>query len=151
MAIGTDQWVLVIDGARARLLRRAEDTHRLAVVWEETSSKAREKASDLMTDRPGRAFESGVSERRSAMAPRTDPKRHAKDLFASRIATRIERELPARARLILIAAPATLGEVRARLVPDLRRRVVREIDKDLTTASPEEIEAHLGAPMPPKC
>lgn len=150
MASGTDLWVLVIDGARARLLRRAEDTHRLAVVWEETSAEAREKASDLMTDRPGRAFESGPSERRSAMAPRTDPKRHAKDLFAAHIASRIERELPATARLVLIAAPATLGEVRSRLASDLLRRVLRQIDKDLTAASPEEIEAHLGALLQPK-
>lgn len=148
MASGMDLWVLVVDGARARLLRRGADAPRLAVVWEEASAEAREKASQLVTDRPGRAFESGTSERRSAMAPRTDPKRHTKDLFAAHVAERLERELPATARLVVIAAPATLGALRAQLAPELQRRVVRQIDKDLTAATPEEIAAHLG-PLPP--
>jgi protein required for attachment to host cells len=144
MSIGPDVWILVADGARARLLRRAEGARQLAVIWEDESADAREKASDLTSDRPGRAFESGASERRSAMAPRTDPKRHAKDMFAARLAARLERELPAAARLVLVAAPATLGELRTRLGPDVLRRVVEEIDKDLTAATPDDVAAHLG-------
>lgn len=149
MPTGTDLWVLVADGARARLLRRAESGGRLAVVWEDASADAREKASELTTDRPGRAFESGTSERRSAMAPRTDPKRHAKETFAARVAARVARELPATGKLVLVAAPATLGELRTRLGPDLIRRVTHQIDKDLTAATAEEVETHLRSVLPP--
>ncbi len=149
MPIGTDLWVLVADGARARLLRRAAGARHLAVVWEDESAEAREKTSELTTDRPGRAFESGVSARRSAMAPRTDPKRHAKEAFAARIAARVAGDLPATGRLVLVAAPATLGELRAQLGPDLIRRVAHQIDKDLTLASVDEIETQLRALLAP--
>jgi protein required for attachment to host cells len=147
MPIGKDLWVLVADGARARLMRRAEAAGRLALVWEDASTDAREKGSALTTDRPGRAFESGVSERRSAMAPPTDPKRHAKETFAARVAARVARELPATASLVLVAAPGTLGELRKRLGPDLIRRVTHQIDKDLTAVSIEEVEAQLRPVM----
>lgn len=149
MPTGTDLWVLVADGARARLLRRAARAGRLEVVWEDASADAREKASELTTDRPGRAFESAASGRRSAMAPRTDPKRHAKETFAARVAARVARELPETGKLVLVAAPATLGELRTRLGPDLLHRVTHQIDKDLTAVTAEEVEAHLSAVLSP--
>jgi len=64
------EWVLVADGARARLFRADRKAQRLELLQEEESFAARSKISELMTDRPGRAFESpGVGPRRGLEAP----------------------------------------------------------------------------------
>lgn len=47
-------------------------------------------------------------------------------------------------RLILAAPPKALGKLRHALDPETRKRVIGEIDKDLTDAPPRELPAFLG-------
>ena len=47
-------------------------------------------------------------------------------------------------RLVLVAPPKMLGELRAELPERLTRKVAAELDKDLTKATPEEIVGALG-------
>ena len=46
-------------------------------------------------------------------------------------------------RLILVAPPRALGELRDSLPEAVRDRVVGELDLDLTKATPETVEAHI--------
>ncbi|MBM5811196.1 MAG: host attachment protein [Gammaproteobacteria bacterium] len=46
-------------------------------------------------------------------------------------------------RLILVAAPAVLGELRQALPPALQQRVVAELRKDLVRATPAELRRQL--------
>ena len=48
-------------------------------------------------------------------------------------------------RLILVAPPRTLGDLRAALAAATRKRVTGELDKDLTQVSLGEMPEHLGA------
>lgn len=141
---GRDRWVLIADGAKARLFRVDDRARRLDLVWEDASSAARSKTSQLMTDRQGRAFDSGPGGRRSAMEPPSDPKRREKERFATRLATRLQDGLSQQAQLVLVASPHTLGDLRAHLPADVASRVVLELAKDLTGSTPTELAEQLG-------
>jgi protein required for attachment to host cells len=143
----TTTWVLIADGARARLLAQGRpfDPLKPALDQEElTGSTAQSK--EIGTDRPGRSFDS-AGQGRHAMAPPTDPQRYAKFSFARELAERLEDAVHEGRfdRLVLVAAPKTLGDLRELLPAPVKARVVAEIDKDLTHVPARELRKHLGS------
>jgi protein required for attachment to host cells len=50
-------------------------------------------------------------------------------------------------RLVLIALPKSPGELRQKIAPETRKRILAEIDKNLTDASPAELRRLLGSYM----
>jgi protein required for attachment to host cells len=138
-------WVVVADGARARIFRANGETHRLEPVHEELYEPARMKGADLLADRPGRTFDRSRDQGRHAMEPDTDPKRVEKEKFAFRLADLLEDALnrDQYAELVLAAAPRMLGDLRDTLSPRVRERIVAELDKDLTTLPQPELEERL--------
>jgi protein required for attachment to host cells len=77
-------------------------------------------------------------------APQTDLKHYTAGTFAHQIATHLdnERTRDAFGRLVVIAPPLLLGELRERYTPSLRKLVVAEVDKELAGSTPEEILQH---------
>jgi protein required for attachment to host cells len=143
----TTTWVLIADGARARLLAQDKPFERLRPALEEeeltgTTAQSRE----IGSDRPGRSFDS-AGQGRHAMAPPTDPQRYAKYAFARELAERLEEAVHAGRfdRLVLVAAPKTLGDLRELLPGPVKAKVVAEIDKDLTHVPVRELPRHLAA------
>lgn len=138
-------WVVVADGARARIFRANGDTHRFEPVLEELYEPARLKGSELLADRPGRTFDSSHDKGRHAMEPDTDPKRVEKEKFAYRLAALLEDALNREEyrELVLAAAPRMLGDLREALSARVRERVVAELDKDLTPLPQAELEERL--------
>jgi protein required for attachment to host cells len=47
-------------------------------------------------------------------------------------------------RLVIVAAPSALGDLRAALSEQVRAKVIREIAKDLTKTPDSEVAGHLG-------
>ncbi len=138
-------WIVVADGARARILRAEGADHRIVPVREEVSETARLKAMDLMADKPGRTQNRLHDQGRHAMEPDTDPKRVEKERFARHLAGLLEQELH-RGRfneLVLVAAPRTIGDLRAALSDRVRQAVRQEVAKDLTGVPDSELEAQL--------
>ncbi len=139
-------WVLIADGARARVLAQDKPFQALkpALAEEEiTGSTAQSK--EIGSDRPGRSFDS-AGEGRHAMVPPTDPQRYAKYAFARELAERLEEAAHGGRfdRLILVAAPKTLGDLRELLPGVVKARVVAEIDKDLTHVPARDLPRHLA-------
>ncbi len=140
-------WVLIADGARARLLAQAKPFEPLEPALEQeefTGSMAQSK--EIGSDRPGRSFDS-AGQGRHAMAPPTDPQRYAKFAFARELAERLEEAAHAGrfARLILVAAPRTLGDLRELLPGPVKAKIVAEIDKDLTHVPLRDLPKHLAS------
>ena len=137
-------WIVVADGARARFFRADSASHTIEPVREEVYDPARRKGLDLMADRPGRTQNRVHDEGRHAMEPDTDPKRVEKERFARHLADVLEQELNRGSfnELLLVAAPRTLGDLRAALAPRVRG-IARELQKDLTTLSDAELAAQL--------
>jgi protein required for attachment to host cells len=107
-----------------------------------TSGKGR---LDILADKPGRAS-SSVGNGRSALEPQTDWHRFEKHKFAREMAKVLDAAAANKAfdRLILIAPPATLGDLRTELGDQTRKLVSAELAKDLTRHAEQELPQHLA-------
>jgi protein required for attachment to host cells len=139
-------WILIADGAKARVLEREGADAPLVPVFDESFSEteARMPTREIGADRPGRVHESADTARH-AMAPRVDWHRYAKELFAKSVAEALERAaLKKKYEALILAAPAqTLGDLRANLGKHAGALITAEISKDLTNLPDHEIASHL--------
>mgnify|MGYP002278210325 CR=1 FL=1 len=138
-------WVVVADGARARVFVNDGVGKGVQELEDRAFIGARRQSQDIQADKPGRAFDS-AGQGRHAMEPRTDPKHHEEREFLREVVDWLgaQGQKMAFDRLVLIAAPRALGDLRGLLPKSLTDKVVGEIAKDLTRADPSEIEGHLG-------
>jgi len=138
-------WVLIADGARARILDHAGPGAPLEPVLEEAGSKSRLPTRELGSDKPGRTQESIGDGNRHAMAPRVDWHAFEKHLFAKEVAKILDQGAQDNAfdRLVLVAPPKTLGELRSLLGKATQARVSAEINKDLTGVPLHDLPVHL--------
>lgn len=140
----TRTWILIADGARARVLLNAGPGKGLAPVPKAVFEAPHPPDRDINADRPGRTFDS-AGQGRHAMEPQTSPHRANKAAFAKTLADFLTAEKARRAfdRLIIVAPPAALGDLRAKLSKDVQAIVQAELPKDLTNTRDADIAAHL--------
>jgi protein required for attachment to host cells len=140
-------WVAVADGEKAVILRNddidAKPSLRLVDAKEIDNPPSREQA----VARAGRTNDGRAGSMRKSAFDETDFHRLAKEAFARDFAAKLNRAAMAGAfdKLVVIAPPATLGELRAEYHADLRKRLVGEIDRDLTKHPIPEIEKQVAA------
>ncbi|PSM19426.1 host attachment family protein [Nitratireductor sp. StC3] len=136
-------WVLVADGEKALFLRNEGTAFEPALVVVDEARQENPATRDQGTDRPGR-FNDGPNRHRSAVAD-TDWHRIAKDRFADDIADKLYRlaQKDAFKRIVLVAQPHVLGEIRKSLHKDVSARVTAEVAKTLTNHALDDIEKVL--------
>ena len=141
----TITWILVADGARARILKNEGPGKGLQSAVGEEFHHALPKTSEMGTDRPGRSHESANSTRHAMENP-VDWHRFEKEKFAREMAKVLDQANNAGAydRLILVAPPKTLGDLRGALANATRKKVTGELDKDLTQITLGELPGHLN-------
>ncbi|MBT8136068.1 MAG: host attachment protein [Gammaproteobacteria bacterium] len=137
-------WVLVAESSRARIFSTTGPRAGLDEIRGLTQPEVRLKERDLVSDSPGRSFDSGGAGRH-AMGRESDQKRHETEMFAKTIAGELER---ARERgdfdkLILIAPPAFLGLLRKSMHHCCAERVVATVNKNLVQHDAADIRDHL--------
>lgn len=138
-------WVLIADGARARILERIGPVGALHPAMASEYTAPNKPTREFGTDRPGRVVESADSARH-AMEPRVDWHRFEKQKFARAMAEIIDRAAAEKAfdRLVVVAPPKTLGDLRAAIGAPARRLIAAEINKDLTKVPDHALAAQLG-------
>ncbi len=138
-------WILLADGTRARIVCNTGPGKGLQEVRGMEFEGSNSRSGDLMADRPGRTFDSAGAHRH-AMEPHSDPQREAKRSFAAELVARLQDELQDQAfdRLVLVAAPATLGDIRKALPKPLLAVVHGEVAKDLVHIPNQELGDHLA-------
>lgn len=143
----TVTWVLIADGAHARLFANRGPGKGIEQL--EAINGDHRADRDLIRDTAGRSFES-VGDTRHAITPRTDPHRELKRDFAKQLGSMLEEQLAAKAydRLVIVAPPTALGDLRSSLPEPVKHVVYAELDKDLVKTPTAELPAHLGAVMP---
>lgn len=134
-------WVLIADGSQARVFRIAgkgkiEEKSELAVAHPPTR--------EMVSDRPGRAFDS-MGQGRHAMEPPSDAHDKAEADFLRSIAKNLDtccqnKEFD---RLIVVAPPRALGTLRGAFTQHLAGTVSREIPHDLTGFKAAALQAYL--------
>jgi protein required for attachment to host cells len=138
-------WVLVADGSRARVLENlgpGKGLHQVPATDEAWQLPANR---DILADRPGRSHESHGNARH-AIEPRSDPHRDLKRAFAVHLIGELEQRHAAHHfdRLVLVAPPEMLGNLRAGMPKKLAAIVSGELNQDLTHVATNEIGSHLA-------
>lgn len=136
-------WIVIADGARARILANDGPGTGLRNAMAADFVADNRKSRDIASDRPGRSSGSGGD--RHAMDPRTDMHRHEKRLFAKELAEVIGDACQRGdfGALVLVAPPATLGDLRRELGKPALASVKAELAKDLTKLAEHELAPHL--------
>lgn len=140
----TNTWILLADGAHARLLRNLGPGKGLEELSPGTIDMPHPPNRELDSDKPGRVQDSAGPGRHS-MEPHIYPHEKLKQDFAKSLADGINSAVNKNRfdRLIVAAPPKILGELRQKLDKNAQSRVYREIDKDLTTVSEKELYRQL--------
>ena len=128
-----NQWVLVANGSRARVINAGDFEEVECLV----NGEHRMREQELVSDRPG----SFADEGQGKSSGETHHKEQALDEFARMIANYLEsaRTNGRLTSLSVIASPKFLGALRQTMKPPLRSLVAEEFDKDLTEVPIHEL------------
>ena len=143
-------WVVVADNSRARIFTAETPSSQLIEVDSIVHPEARMHDRDITSDLPGRGSGSGGA--RHSYETETDAKDHENAGFAKRIAGFLDdaRKCEKFRQLIIVAAPALLGNLRSGLNDQTRKMVSLELDKNLSQLSPVDIRKHMPEFLPNK-
>lgn len=152
MKIAQNTWVIVADGAKYLAMRNIGDDVflQLEVVAQATSDHP--AAHDRASDRPGRrndasrAMPGGVTPWGKSAMEQTDWHERAEMEFAKRLAGQLAQWADEGRfdKLVVIAAPRILGQLRDHWDARVAARIIAEIDKDLTGLPVPRIETVIG-------
>jgi len=140
-------WILVADGKQAAVYGNDGPGRGIYRAIEQNFAiDLPSRVSDIVSDREGRVVSTG-GKGHHAVGPRTDPRRHLETEFLRSVASVLEEAAQAKKydRLVLVAAPRALGDLRSHLAPHASALVTKELDKDLVHLSEQDLEKHLLA------
>ena len=145
MKLPHDTCVIVADSEKYLFLRNIGDDERVDLRIREHEEQDNPPDREQSADRPGRVDDS-ATHHRSAYGD-TDWHELEKERFASDLADRLfEWVRTDRIRsLVLVADPSTLGQLRDELHESVTKRIVGEIDKNLTNHPLKEIEKVIAS------
>jgi len=137
--------VLVGDGRKALFLRNRGNPQRVSLVVEQILERDNPPTREQGTDRPGRASAS-VGAARSAMEE-ADWHQIAEERFAGELSEALYRHAHAGRfdKLVIIAPPKVLGDLRKLFHAEVAERIVAEVPKELTSHPVAEIERLIAA------
>ncbi len=137
-------WILIADGLRARILLNDGPGRGVRELPDCEFTALNQSDGEINADRPGRTFDSAGSGRH-ALEPHSSPQRDAKHNFARKIIARLVREHNDGNfdRLIVVASPQMLGDLRSLVPNGLKASITGEMAKDLTHLTNDKIAPHL--------
>ena len=123
-------WVLVADGAHARIFVNDGVGKGVQELEDRAFVGSRLRDRDIQADKPGRSFDSH-GQGRHAMEPRTDPQQHEEREFVRDVIDWIAAKPQDDQfdRLVLMAAPHALGDPRAHVESACRESGRRNSEK----------------------
>jgi len=145
MIIPHDSVVLVADGAKMLFFRNEGDAEYLQLVVEDADQQRDDYDRDIKSDQAGQKPAGGGFGGSTAGEP--DYHEQAEERFAKDAADVLNRRALAGGfeRLVVVAPPKTLGELRKHYHKETERRLAGEIAKDLVNQPVDRIEAALVA------
>jgi protein required for attachment to host cells len=140
----TITWILIANGAQARVLENTGPGKGLKQVDGLDWSIDPLQAQEIVTDRPG-SRGGGGSFNRGGMESRTDPVEHREAQFLKTVMASLERKQQEGAfdRIVIAAAPIALGEIRKFVSTGFQKVVFAELNKDLTNLPTAQLDQHL--------
>lgn len=141
----TKFWILSGNSSRAMLFRADGVTKPLVEIGQWDNPDARAHQIDLADDKPGRVYDSH-GKGRHAVEMDMDPKTREQLRFASQLVDELEKGRVEHAfdKLVLVAAPGFLGQLRAQFHDPLRDTLALEIDKDYTSLDAASLRERIA-------
>ena len=135
--------IVIADGEHVRFVQPDVDNV-LRTIGSLDSASAHLRSRDIGSDRPGRSFESGTVARH-AVGERHDLHAIEKQRFVHLIGEQINAAAGRREfdKLLLVAPPRALGELRAALDAATLAKLVGTLEKDLVKTPDHELSPHL--------
>lgn len=142
-------WGIIADGARARLVDISGCGKDLKITEIEEFSGDHDASRDLLRDRPSRVHKSH-GHTRHAVERKSDPHRELKRHFADVLAEALDEAFHLKRfdRLVIVAPPVTMGDLRKALTGQVKDAVCAELAMDLTKVPNSEISSHLEGAVP---
>jgi len=138
-------WIIVAHNGGARIFRRTLKKRGLLELLQEISNPQGElKNRDINSDRPGRTFSHGTTNRHG-YSPRVDPEEQIMIRFAKKLACILDEARSANLYryLILVAQPQMLGLLRESISKPTAERVIRSLAKNFGYMNGREIQSHI--------
>lgn len=133
-------WILIADGAKATFYQYEGANRPLNAL--KSLTHINEQSQDLTSTKRGRMRDPGQGQR-SAFARPTDPHEHEKTVFAKELADYADEHATHYDRLIIVASPNVLGDLRQFFSSQVESKVTDELAKDLTNIPATELPGHL--------
>ncbi|NCA68959.1 MAG: host attachment protein [Sphingobacteriia bacterium] len=136
-------WILAADNSRARIFAAEKAAGPINEIQTLAFPEGRLHEGDLTTDKGGRGHDAMA--RAHGLDVEQVHRQENAERFAGLVCETLEnaRGSGDLDKLYVIAAPAFLGVLRKHQSPPLRQLIAGEIDKNLTTHSPEDIRKAL--------
>lgn len=136
-------WVIVANSTHAKIYK-AESNKSLKEISSFEHPESRLHEQDLVTSKPGRAFDS-IGTARHAVQQKTSAKEQEFIHFAKQLSSYLEnsRNKGDFQSLYVIASPNFLGLLRQEFTPQINHLIAGEIVKDMTSSRIEQIRDHL--------
>jgi protein required for attachment to host cells len=142
-------WIVVADGAKARLLLYKPLQKGLQQLPDSEFHHAHQPTHDLVTERQPKVHDS-VGHARHAVESRSDPHDQRETQFLGRLAAHLDgAEQRGEFEHLVVVAPATaMGELRKAFGPHLKKRLFAEIVHDYAHQSNDYVYQHIKDSLP---
>jgi protein required for attachment to host cells len=142
-------WILVADSSRARVFTAETQSSSLEELETLAHPEGRLHEQNMDSDLPGKDTGNGGAGGH-AYQDQTEPKEQEAINFAKRIAKHLDEARNAKKyeQLVVVAAPAFLGELRNQFSGQVGKLVCYELSKNLTTHDTADIRKHLPEYLP---
>ncbi len=136
-------WILVANASTDRLYANHGLRKGVQLIKELSHPASREKASNLVSDRPG--HNAGAGNGHGSLVPASDPRQIEVERFAQELARELDKGRTENSylRAILVAAPAFMGILKTQLNAHVSKLISESVEKDYTKASEKELAGHL--------
>lgn len=137
--------IVVADSSRARVFKTDSPSAPLHEIGAMAHPEGRMHEQKMTSDLPGKDSGQGAGAGGHAYQEKVEPKQQEVIKFAKRTADYLDKVRQAHKleQLMIVAAPAFLGELRNQLSDEVNNCVIFELDKNLTQHSAEDIRTHL--------
>jgi protein required for attachment to host cells len=138
-------WILVAHRSGAVVYESRGPGRPLHSVMQLRNPRGRLKSSQVLADRPGRSFDRRGGGRHSLSTEESVPE-HIARTFVGKIVERLElaRTKAGFERLVLVAPPKMLGQLREALSEALRALLIAELPKDLAHSDGDQVRKQLA-------
>jgi len=128
----TVTWALVANSGFAQIYEIKGHGKEIKEILQIDNPDGRMKSGEILSDRPGRSFDS-MGGSRHALGTEVDPHVHEQKIFAHKLVEILKKGIEGNSfqQLALIAPPQFLGELKLVLSENLKKIITKEINKDL--------------------